>query len=575
MLPTFVDILKTRAEENPDQQAYLFLIDGEHEGPRLSYGQLDAQARSIAVALRRAIGQQERALLVYPPGLDFVAAFFGCLYAGVTAVPLYPPRPDILRPGAQPLAAFAADCQPAAVLGTGEILAELQSIFSGHPALAAADKIATDQLDASAAHSWRAPPLADDWLAMLQYTSGSTRSPRGVMVSHASLMHNQQVMQTAVEHKGPGSGVTWLPPYHDLGLIGGILQSTFHGALCIMMSPISFLQQPFRWLAAISRYRADTSGGPGFAYDYCVQRVTPEQRQSLDLSRWSVALIGAEPIHPDTLERFSDAFGTCGFQPQTWYPAYGLAEATLLVTGSFKSDPPCVRKFDRRSLEAGQAVPAASSDAVRLAGSGHVWGGQRVAIVDPERLVELSSGRVGEVWVAGPSVARGYWNRPEETQATFRAHLSETGEGPFLRTGDLGFMLEGELFITGRLKDLIVVHGRNHAPQDIEDTVQAVHPALRAGCGAAFETRPHGQARLIVVQEVDRRGDLQDPAILIGQVRQAIRERHDLHLHELVLVQPGSIPKTSSGKVQRYACRAAYETDRLLPWKERPRAKKT
>jgi acyl-CoA synthetase (AMP-forming)/AMP-acid ligase II len=470
-----------------------------------------------------------------------------------------------LRPGTQPLSALAADAQPAVVLGTAAMLADYRAALDSAPALSTIPRIATD--DVGRARDWRPPSIAADWLAMLQYTSGSTAVPRGVMISHANLMHNEELIHAAMEHSGPGVGVCWLPPYHDMGLIGGILQSLYHPAPCYLMSPLSFLQHPFRWLAAISRYRADTSGGPGFAFDLCVERTTSEQRRSLDLSQWSVAPIGAEPIRPDTLDRFADAFGPCGFRPETWYPCYGLAEATLLVTGGAKGDPPRIDHFDRRWLAHGAAV-SATSHAIPIVGCGHTWGGQRLAIVDPDAGVERGAGRVGEIWLSGPSVAQGYWNRPDETRPTFLARLSDTGEGPFLRTGDLGFVLEGELFITGRLKDVIIIHGRNHAPQDIESTVQQVHPALRSNCGAAFETWRSGQPRLIVVQEVDRRFR-ELGASLLGDVRLAIRDQHDLHLHELVLLEPGSIPKTTSGKVQRHACRAAYEEGSLRLWKSR------
>jgi acyl-CoA synthetase (AMP-forming)/AMP-acid ligase II len=571
MSKTLVDVLRSRAEESADELAFLFLIDGETEGPRYNYAQLDAQARAIAVALRRVSGEQERALLVYPPGIDFVAAFFGCLYAGVLAVPVYPPRPDFLRPGTQPLAAFAADCQPAVVLGTGEMLTELRATLAGSPALAQAHAIATDELEPALGQAWRSPPIADEWLAMLQYTSGSTRSPRGVMISHGNLMHNEEMIHQACEHEGPGLGVLWLPPYHDMGLMGGLLQSVYHGAPCVMMSPLSLLQQPYRWLAAVSRYRADTSGGPGFAYDLCVERITPEQRKSLDLRQWSVAPIGSETIRPETLARFSAAFGECGFRPETWYPGYGLAEATMCVTGGAKAAPPCVRAFDRQALAGGSVVPqsAEQPEAIRLVGCGHTWGGQRLTIVDPATHVECGPNQVGEIWLSGRSVAKGYWHRPEETREVFQARLIGQESGPMLRTGDLGFMLDGELFVTGRLKDLIIVHGRNHAPQDIEETVQAVHPALRAGCGVAIETWRNGQPRVVVLQEVARRVKDLDPAALKGEVRQAVQSRHDLHLHELVLVESGSIPKTSSGKVQRQASRIAYEQGSLRLWRDR------
>jgi acyl-CoA synthetase (AMP-forming)/AMP-acid ligase II len=364
-------------------------------------------------------------------------------------------------------------------------------------------------------------------------------------------------------------GVCWLPPYHDLGLIGGFLQVVFHGASCWVMSPIAMLQDPFRWLQAISRYRADTSGGPNFAYDFCVQRTTPEQRATLDLRRWSIAAIGSEPISPRTIEQFTATFEPCGFQPETFYPGYGLAESTLYVTGGAKAALPVIRGFSAAVLDEGRAVPAPPGEAAArvLVGCGHPWMGQEVRIVDPESRVGRPDGAVGEIWVRGPSVAAGYWNRPEETERTFRARLAD-GDGPYMRTGDLGFVEGDELFVTGRIKNVIVVRGRNHHPQDIEATVQSVHPGLRPGGGAAFEVaRDDSRPRVVVVQEVDRRCRKLDVPQLVADIRQAVAERHDLQIHDVRLIEFGSIPKTTSGKVQHHLCRAGYVGGTLRPWK--------
>jgi acyl-CoA synthetase (AMP-forming)/AMP-acid ligase II len=389
------------------------------------------------------------------------------------------------------------------------------------------------------------------------------------MVTHRSLMHNERVIHAAFEHCGPGVGVCWLPPYHDMGLIGGILQVVFHGASCYLMSPLALLQDPLRWLRAISRYRADTSGGPNFAYDFCVQRTTPEERAGLDLSRWSVAAIGSEPINPRTLEQFAETFAPYGFRPETFYPCYGLAEATLFVTGGAKAAPPVVRSVNAAALEEGRAVDApAGPDARPLVGCGHAWLDQELRIVDPGARVSRPDGQVGEIWVRGPSVAAGYWNRPEETEQTFRARLAD-GAGPYLRTGDLGFVRDGELFVTGRTKDVLIIHGRNHYPQDIEATVQAAHPALRPGGGAAFEVVRDGQARLVVVQEIERRCRTLDVAKLIGDVREAVAGRHELQVYDVQLLEFGSIPKTSSGKVRRHGCRQGYERGELRRWRGR------
>jgi acyl-CoA synthetase (AMP-forming)/AMP-acid ligase II len=548
---TLVEVVKTRAATTPDRLAFRWLVDGEEEGPRLTDSDLDRQARCIALALQHTVDPGDRALLLYAPGLEFIPAFFGCLYAGVVAVPAYPPRLDRLAQSWQTLGGIAADCRPNVVLATRSIAA----LFGGSaaiPPLGELPWICTDALDASGANAWHERPCAPEGLAFLQYTSGSTAAPRGVRVTHRNLIHNQHVMQAALGPDGPGLGVSWLPLYHDMGLVGGVFQPVFHGTPCLLMSPLGLLQKPIRWLRAISRYRARTGGGPAFAYELCAERITPEQKVGLDLSKWTVAVLGGEPVSARTLERFAAAFGPCGFRPEGLGPCYGLAEATLLVAAS--------------------GAPAARVLPTGHVSCGPVWLDQRVAIIHPESMTRCSPGEVGEIWVSGPSVADGYWGRPEETERTFRAFLRDTGEGPFLRTGDLGFLDGGELFVTGRLKDLIIIRGRNHYPQDIEATVQGAHPGLRANGGAAFEVRTEDGPLLVVVQEVERGTRDLDPARLLGDVRQAVAERHDLHLHDLQLLEFGSLPKTSSGKVQRHLCRLGYQQGTLKLWNGARRA---
>jgi acyl-CoA synthetase (AMP-forming)/AMP-acid ligase II len=560
------EVLRARADRSPGALAFAWLADGVEDGPRLTYADLDREARAVAVALRDAAEPGDRALLVFAPGLEFVAGFFGCLYAGLVPVPAYPPRLDRLAQGWQALAAVAADCGPRVVLAGG-LAADHVAAGSGRlPARC----VVTDGLDRAAAGRWREPRTDPDAVAVLQYTSGSTAAPKGVMVTHRSLMHNQAMIRAAFRHSGPGGGVCWLPPYHDMGLIGGLIQTVYHGAWARLMSPVALLQDPFRWLAAISRHRADTSGGPNFAYDFCAQRVTPEQAATLDLSQWSVAAIGSEPVGAETMDRFAATFESCGFRYEAFCPCYGLAEATLLVTSRPKAEPPVVLPVSAAALEEGRAAPANPGEAERrLVGCGRPWLGQEVRIVDSEACTVRPDGHIGEVWVRGESVAAGYWGHPEETEQTFRARLADSDAEPYLRTGDLGFVRDGELFVTGRIKDVIIVRGRNHYPQDIEETVQAVHPALRKGCGAAFEETRDGRPGVVVVQEVDRRGRGLDVARLVADARQAVAERHEVQLHDLRLLESGSIPKTSSGKVRRHACRLEYARGGLRPWKER------
>jgi acyl-CoA synthetase (AMP-forming)/AMP-acid ligase II len=418
----------------------------------------------------------------------------------------------------------------------------------------------TDGLNPSLAEQWRERSVDSDGLAFLQYTSGSTANPKGVMVKHHNLMHNLRVMETPVG-PGPWRGLSWLPMYHDMGLVGGVLLVISCGVSCVLMSPLAFLQKPVRWLRAISNYGVTTSAGPSFAYELAADRISAEEKEGLDLSKWSIAVVGGEPINPRALERFSAAFMPCGFRPEALVPCYGLAEATLLVTRPVAGRPPRVREVTVAG--SGQAKPLGRS----LVGCGRTWLDMQLVIADPETMTPCPPGTVGEVWVSGLSVAAGYWGRPQETEQSFRAYLADSGTGPFLRTGDLGFIGDGELFLTGRRKDLLIIRGRNHYPEDIELTVQAAHAGLRTGCGAAFETWQDGQPLLVVVQEVEKSQRNLDLDQLLGDIRQTVAERHGLHVHDLVLLQSGSIPKTSSGKIQRHRCRLGYEQGTLKRWK--------
>src|SRR5215210_1630069 len=552
---SLVHLLQARAGESPDLPGYTFLGNGESETARLTYAELDARARALGAWLQHTVAPGERALLLFPPGLDFVAVFFGCLYAGVTAVPAYPPGGrDVSR-----LRTLARDAEPRVVLTTSAILAriETQGAKTDLPPMLWQAVDGLDILDMGWQDAWRDPGAAADTTAFLQYTSGSTGDPKGVVVSHGNLLHNQEAIRTAFG-QGPESVIVgWLPLYHDMGLIGNVLQPLYAGGRCVLMAPAAFLQRPRRWLEAISRYRATTSGGPNFAYDLCVTKISPEQREDLDLSSWTVAFNGAEPVRAETIERFSQAFAGSGFRREAFMPCYGLAEATLLVSAARRAGGPEVRDFSARGLAGNRAEESAGDgDAARMVGSGSAAAGQRVAVVDPATREECAPGAVGEIWVAGPSVARGYFRRPEVTAELFAARL-EGGEGPFLRTGDLGFVRDGELFVTGRLKDLVILRGRNLYPQDVERTVERSHPALRPGCGAAFSIDAEGEERLVVVQELER-GRRDEVEAALEAIRRAVAEEHEAALYDVVLLSVGRLPKTTSGKIQRRACRAGY-----------------
>lgn len=557
MHTTLINLLQSRATRTPTQHAYTYLRDGEADELSWNYGELDRRARAIAAWLQSLGAAGARALLLYPPGLDYIAAFFGCLYAGVVAVPAYPPQRQRGLPRVQ---AILSDSCARFVLSTTSISSKIQSTSGqaeDHEELAALRWLNTDRIESGMEGSWAQPSLDSDTLAFIQYTSGSTGTPKGVKVSHGNLLHNQRAIQEAFGHRSDEVIVGWLPLYHDMGLIGNVLQPLYIGAPCILMSPVHFLQKPVRWLSAINRYRATTSGGPNFSYDLCARQVTDAQRTDLDLRSWTVAFNGAEPVRAATMERFSKQFRECGFRRQAFYPCYGLAEATLLVSGGTKEAGPIVHS--KEDISGSQAAPF-SSDAQdnRIVGCGRAQGGQSIRIVHPDSAVPCADGQEGEIWVGGPSVAQGYWQRDAESKDTFQATLSPSGEGPFLRTGDLGLVRDGELFVTGRLKDLIIIRGRNHYPQDIERTVEESHPSLKAGGCAAFSVTQEEEEQLVVVQEVSPRARLLDVPAIADTIRQAVAQSHELSVAAVVLIKAGDLPKTSSGKVQRGLCRTQF-----------------
>ncbi|NEQ64889.1 MAG: amino acid adenylation domain-containing protein [Symploca sp. SIO2D2] len=557
---SLVDILLQRAQNQPDKKAYIFLQNGETESGSLTYGELDRQARAIAADLQQ--WQGERALLLHPSGLEFITAFFGCLYAGVVAVPVYPPRRNqkLSR-----LLSIVNDAQAKLALTTTSILADVEKKWEEEAELAKLKLVATDTIEANEG-DFVPQSLTPESLAFLQYTSGSTGTPKGVMVSHGNILHNQQLIHQAFGHSEQTISAGWLPLFHDMGLIWQLMHPMYLGTPCILMPPVAFLMKPIRWLKAISKYGATTSGGPNFAYDLCIKKIPPEQLADLDLSSWDLAFNGAEPVRAETLKQFADKFAQSGFLSSAFYPCYGMAETTLFATGGDKNNLPEIQGVLAGELEQNSVVESeiASPESRVLVGCGRPYMDMTVIIVNPDSLTRCSNRQVGEIWVSGGSIASGYWNRPEATEETFQAYVADTGEGPFLRTGDLGFKLEGEVFVTGRLKDMIIIRGRNHYPQDIELTVENSHRALRSHCSAAFSLEIEGEERLVVACEVERTYLRKlNPSEVVKEIQIALSTEHELEVYGVVLLKTGSIPKTSSGKIQRRACRLAFETGKL------------
>ncbi|MEM8964752.1 MAG: fatty acyl-AMP ligase, partial [Acidobacteriota bacterium] len=496
----------------------------------------------------------DRVLLLYAPGLDFVVGFLACLYAGVIAVTAYPPASRRHLPR---LRSLAADAEPSVALSTADLLPKLRA--ARLPELESVTWLAGDTVDDDEAAAWRPHTPSPDDLAFLQYTSGSTAAPKGVMVSHGNLMHNEEVIRRGFGTQSDDIIVGWLPLYHDMGLIGNVLHPLYLGARCVLMAPVAFLQQPRRWLDAIHTWRGTVSGGPNFSFDLCVAKVGVDERPAVDLSSWRLAFSGAEPVRASSLDGFARAFAPAGFRKTAFFPCYGMAETTLMATGGPAEDDPVTTSFDEIALADDRAVPATGENSRTLIGCGvHGWE-LDVTVVDPVTLERVDDGNVGEVWVRGDSVARGYWRNPERTASDFAARLADQPDssGTWLRTGDLGFVHGAQLFPTGRLKDLIIVRGRNHYPQDIELTAEDSHGSIRRGCSAAFGIDDDGEERLVIVAELLRHPS-DEPDVIADAVRRAVAATHQLQVHDVTLIRTGSILKTSSGKIRRSACRDAW-----------------
>ncbi len=564
---SIVDVLRRHAAQEPGRPYLTWLMDGERPAAELTFGQMAERVDAVAAALAaEGASAGQRALLLYPQGPDFLVAFLACLSLGVVAVPAYPPR------NARHMARIErilADAGAEFILCVDENRARIDGWLSGRPA-GQARMFCTDTVTGPAAAGWTPPALHPDAIAFLQFTSGSTGQPKGVIVTHANILANMRMIRETFGYDQDSHFISWLPAYHDMGLIGNLLTPLYHGSRVILMSPAAFLQKPLRWLQAVSTFKARTTGAPNFAFDLAARTITAEQKAGLDLSSLDLLYNGSEPIDARVLDQFTEAFVPCGLRPSILYPCYGMAETTLLATGSRRGGGARTLDVDAEALADRRGTPATDGTGTRrtLVSCGWSVPGQELAIVDPETRQALVDGSVGEIWLRGPHVARGYWRQEQLTQDIFGARL-QNGHGPFLRTGDLGFVRDGELYVTGRIKDLIIIRGRNHYPHDIEATVRNAHAALR-GDGMAFSLTIDGEERLVVVQEIDRHSHA-DAEAVVGPIRSAIVEEHEISAHAVVIVRQSSLPKTSSGKKQRLACARAY-LDGSLPivfeWKE-------
>ncbi|APE12612.1 hypothetical protein BO226_24970 (plasmid) [Rhodococcus sp. 2G] len=554
--PSLVDVLLSRASQTPDRPAYHFLETGDVDGPTVtvSYSDLDFQVRAIAADLQLRGLAGQRALLLYAPGLDFISGFLGCLAAGVIAVPAPLPEMQNFERSMRRLRQVIADADINVVLSSSGLIAGIAAAENQTQELSVLTWIATDQVQSDLAQSWSRPQLDPESIAFLQYTSGSTSAPKGVMVTHGNLMHNQQSI-AEVMHSSKATAtsqhgilaVSWLPMFHDMGLICAVLHTIYTGLTSVLFSPLHFFQDPKRWLTAVSTYQAYLSGGPNFAYELCVRKSSPEWLKTLDLSHWAAAFNGAEPVRSNTFRQFSETFAQAGLRPGAIQPVYGLAEATLLVTGNTIGTVP---SFLQRSsaVESGR-----SETALEVVGVGTPPAGTDVVIAkrnDVETdapVAECANGEEGEIWVSGPSVAAGYWGNAERTAADFDAHLADGRRG-FLRTGDLGFIQDGELFVTGRHKDLLVIDGKNHYPQDVELTIEAAHPTVRPGCVAAFSVDTGVESEEPVVVAEARTSDVSEHAEIAQCIRRAVSSEHGLRLRAVVLIHPARFIRPAAGR---------------------------
>jgi acyl-CoA synthetase (AMP-forming)/AMP-acid ligase II len=559
---TIVDFMKDRADRNANDLAFRFMGNGEVDGPitEWTFSEFYHQSAGVAEELVEQGLAGSSVLLAFPPGLDFVKAFYGCLLAGARAVPVPLPNPNSKNPLGRILNTARA-CDASTVLTDQGVAAMAETMVSGLPISlrAVSDRVATD---------WAGPRAELNEVAYLQFTSGSTGHPKGVAVKHVNAVSNVRLMGEMLRLNSTKPALVWAPHYHDLCLVGFVLGPVYYGYQSTLMSPMDFLLKPVRWLRAMSHYKIANTACPNFGYEYSARRIKPEECEGLDLSHWIVAGNGGEPVLQQTLEKFTKKFGPYGFRPQTFMPTYGMAESVLFVAGlKSLSQPPKVLRLSATDLEKHTVRVLADNEpgGRDFVSCGRPGSGHRVIAVDPVTLTPSKPDQIGELWVQGPSVPSGYWGLPEESAATFEGRLADTKEGPFLRTGDLGVVTDGEVYLTGRIKDLIIIAGRNHYPSDIELTVQRSGAPVRLGACVAISETVDGAEELVIIAEVDQRrlpADTQSEgpgaasldefwASAAKTVRGAVSEGHGLEVRSVVFVEPRSLEKTSSGKPRR------------------------
>jgi len=570
---TYTDVIKNWTNKKPNHVVFRFLQDGINENESFTYNQLETRSKALGAAMQNIGKKGDRVLLLFQPGLSYVASLYACFYSGFIAVPAYPPRRN---KGIERIHTIINDSEATICLVSQQVYNDVKNNLQNDNILNKLKWIIYEDITDGDAEKFNETIISANDVALIQYTSGSTGNPKGVMITQLNILYNSEYIRQSFGLNDKSVGVNWLPIFHDMGLIGGILQAAYVGGVNIGMPPMAFLKRPLNWLKAIEKYGGTTAGGPNFSYDYCIQKTTDEECENLDLSTIDVFFCGAEPIRKSTYTNFTDKFTISKSKEQQLYSCYGMAETTLIVTGGNQNDKPKYLNIDSNALSENKVkiLTNENSAGVSLVGCGHTWMETHIEIADPVTMKKVATNEIGEIWISGPTVAAGYWNKPEETNRTFGARLTNSNNTNYLRTGDLGFFHENELYITGRLKDLIIIRGVNHYPNDIEFAIQKSIPELRQNGGAAFSITDNDNESLVIVHELERTAmrntNFDD---IIDNIRKVVAEEHELDAFSIVLIRAGSIPITSSGKIQRRQTKYEYLSNELsivAQWTKEP-----